>query len=152
MFTNDFKEKANDQYIITLPKEGWRIYIGLLKFLYNPSDDFLDTCTLQEILIFLGYADQIQSQHACRAALNKLCSVELEKSICDSLLNLSPTVTCLEFYVKLKQKVQQYLSKTFQNVEEDWISEDFLNLGINSVQLLLQSEDIVTRSENSIWT
>lgn len=152
MFTNDFKEKESGEYVIQIPQEDWHVYTAILQYLYNPSDNFLDTCSLRDALLFLRYADEIQSEAAAGAALSRLKMVELSPDVCDNFLCLSPTVQSLEEYQDLKTKVQEYLVERFHNTEETWISDDFLQLGINSILLLLRSDDIVTRSENSVWT
>merc|ERR1719499_403952 len=86
------------------------------------------------------------------AAVERLTQVDLTPDICDNFLNLSATIQKMPSFEMLKDRVQEYLVQTFQNVEEHWIKDDFLKLGRDSILLLLQSDQLVTRSENSLWT
>lgn len=152
LFTQNFQEKQLGEYAIEVLKKDWPVYIGVIRYLYNPEDPFLYDCNLQDILLFLKYADQMVAKAPMEASIQRLSEVELTPDICDSFLNLSLSIQKIPAFQLLKDKVQEYLVKTFQKVEEDWISDDFLQLGVDSILLLLQSDKLVTRAENSLWT
>ncbi|ETO24136.1 hypothetical protein RFI_13020 [Reticulomyxa filosa] len=145
LLTSEFQEKSSKEIVIEQPKQ----VVNVCMYIYERKGCI--TTTKKNEKEMGNLRREIQSPHAVTAAIQELKQVPLTPRICDMFLALPPSITHLSVFQELFERVETFLVSRFHKVEEDWDSEEFLNLSLPSLRLLLQSNEIVCLCENSVW-
>lgn len=126
----------------------------MLRFLYagSLSSRLLDVTTdVRELVALLVLGDKFEVPSLMGAVVR--CISARPKRIADSTLlatQVPDTLLQLRQVKKLAQDARAHIVATYADVSGTWKSKEFMSLGLEVVQILLQSEELEADSEEEI--
>ena len=151
LHSSGMKETYDTEVHLKIPESEENAHLLLLKAMYHGKVLNRYSTSVDELLAVLELADKYDIKFVF-----KICKLNLQRKattfeISTKIMHVIKVKHNMNDVEDLAATLQSILAKTFSPLDENWESEKFTDLSKPSLKYLLNSDDLIVASENTVF-
>ena len=149
LFFSGMKESSATEVHVQILESEEQTHLMLLEAMYKI--DTLDNASVDELLEVLKLAHKYDVKFVFKKAKYCLQAAVVSLRICEKIMCFIKVDNTITDVADLASTLQSFLAKKFSPLDKTWQTTSFKTLCEPSVRYLLNSNELVTASENTIF-
>lgn len=154
LFSSGFRESTEKEVQIQVEPGQIDACLDVVRFVYDmgTSKSFQSASTVEELMNVILIADRFQIDSAAERAVHVLLQRKpMTLELCEAILALPDTITRAKWFSEVNSRIQKALVNLYPDLDNLLDSEDYLDFSGTALALILSSDDVHLKCENSVF-